>query len=156
MKKVRSINIFIFCLGLVATFMVLFPCLINDATNDVYTGIQILTKTVISDSDSTYVVRFNPDVFTYIAYIFPTIAGFFTIFFNNKIVTTISSIMFGISTVLLFSLPININVIITFLNGSTDYYSTWSYAGGLLIAGSLTLLATFLNFRKLEIIDKIK
>jgi hypothetical protein len=76
--------------------------------------------------------------------------------FNNKIVTTISSIMFGLSTVLLFSFPISINVIYTLISSGTDYYTTWSFASALLIAASLSLLATLLNFRKLEILDKVQ
>ena len=157
MKKIYSNNIIIFCLGLASTFMLFFPCLINDATNEAYTGIQILSGTVISDSDSMYfIIRFDPDVFSFVAFIFPAIAGLMSLLFNNKIVTTISSIMFSLSTVLLFSFPICINVIYILISSASDYYATWSFAGALLIAASLSLLATLLNFRKLELLNKVQ
>ena len=141
-SQTRYISFITLLIGLLATSMIFMPAIKFENYDTVYSGIEATFGVEIMNIGIAS-GQLNFSFWSFVAYGLPILAGLLA--FSIKQGSFVSSLLFLISAVLLFTLPEYINSSATFLGGTQDLEINCVMQYGLLISGSLSVLGTIVS-----------
>lgn len=139
-EKVMNISFLSLIIGIAATAMIFLPAIKYESIDTVYSGLQATFGVEIVDIGiASGQLEFS--IWALLGYGLPIIAGILGLIFRKG--AFISTVLFAVAAVLLFTLPQYVNATATGFGGSTEIEIDWVMQYGLIVAGSLSVLGVF-------------
>lgn len=145
--KLDLVSLILVIIGIMSTAMLFFPALSFSNADSTFLGYEVVFGTEFVNLGTFSSGEIVWSILGTIAYLSPLIAALTIIFYKKGII--ISLVLFILSTILLLTLPSYTKPTITIINTVTDIAVEWSFAYGLIIAATLSTLASILSLFKI-------
>jgi len=151
LNSVKNLKLLSVIFGIIGTFMIFFPALAFPNSDSSFSGFKIAFGTEFVNLGEIANGRILFNVFAILAYFLPVSAAL-VLLFAKKRSDMISTILFGVSVLLLLLMPTYTVVTVTVLGNTNRVDIEWVFSFGLIIAivcsiGGL-VIGTFSAFPK--------
>jgi hypothetical protein len=150
MRKVQESNLKIInaFVGILAALMIVLNVLVLKDSDSSFTGLEVAFGKEFANLGpwASGEIAFNPIVL--LAFVLPLIGGLMPLYLKKGYL--ISTIVFAISTLLIFLIPQFTTVTITILGNVNEIDVEWTYGIGLMLAAGLSILGATIGLLKLN------